>query len=77
MFFEFDDIVSSENFKKYFDLKLVNWFIKIIKNKQHISKSIFKFVPVMNYNNSISDNDLYQHLNLTNEEIAYINNKTL
>lgn len=77
VFFEFDNIVSAENFKKYFDLKLVNWLIKIIKNKQHISKSIFKFVPIMNYNNTISDNDLYQHLNLTKQEIEYINNKTL
>jgi hypothetical protein len=47
------------------------------KNRQNVNKSVFRFIPYLDYTKSINDNDLYNHLNLTNEEITYINNKTL
>jgi len=58
-------------------LKLVNWLVKMTKNRQNVNKSVFRFIPYLDYTKSINDNDLYNHLNLTNEEIEYINNKTL
>lgn len=77
VFFTFDNIDSAKNFKNYFNLKLVNWLVKMTKNRQNVNKSVFRFIPYLDYTKSINDNDLYNHLNLTNEEITYINNKTL
>lgn len=68
----FDDQESAENLSAYLQTKFVRFLVGLRKNTQHITKDRFEFVPDLPMNRSWNDNDLYEHFNLSKEEILFV-----
>lgn len=65
---------ESKNLKSYLDSKFVKSLVQLTKSSAVNSKSIFKNIPKLDFSRSWSDEDLYNHFNLTRTEIQYIEN---
>jgi|APGre2960657373_1045057.scaffolds.fasta_scaffold04694_3 site-specific DNA-methyltransferase (adenine-specific) len=63
---------ESTNLKAYLESKLMRWVIKAVKISTPNSKKVFSFVPSIDLSKLWSDEDLYQHFGLTQEEIDYV-----
>ncbi|MCI1473811.1 MAG: Eco57I restriction-modification methylase domain-containing protein [Prevotella sp.] len=82
LLFNFDQESEANNAVKYVKTKFFRFLLSLKVITQNISKECFNFVPLqdftsssdINWNGSISDIDrqLYHKYNLTNEEIAFI-----
>lgn len=64
---------------KYIKTKWFRFLVSAIKNTQHANKDVYTFVPLLtddeeNGNIEINDKYFYRKYNLSNEEIAYIEN---
>ena len=68
----FDDEESSRNLVGYLKTKFVRFLISQLSFSQDITKDRFSFVPIQNYNESWTDEKLYQKYALTGEEIEFI-----
>jgi hypothetical protein len=64
--------VEAESMKMYLESKLVAFIISKTKNSAVNSKTIFSFLPKVDFTRSWTDAELYKHFNLTQEEIDYI-----
>lgn len=68
----FTDAASAENYAKYLATKFVRFLILQRKVTQHMTPARFKFVPVLDMARPWSDEDLYEHFGLTDEEQAEV-----
>ena len=70
------DFVNSEeegrNLISYMRTRFFRFMMSLIKNTQNISKGVFAFVPVQNWEESWSDEKLYQKYGISNDEILFI-----
>lgn len=58
--------------QQYFKSRLVRFLISLALSSMNIAKETFKFVPVQDFTRPWTDADLYAKYNLTDDEIAYI-----
>ena len=63
---------EAENLLQYLKTKFVRFLILQCVSSIHISRSVFRFVPMQDFSHSWTDKDLYAKYNLTNEEIKFI-----
>lgn len=68
----FDTENEANNFIIYLKTKFVRFLIKTLKSNVLVSKKIFSYVPVLDMNITWTDKMLYEHFELSNEEINYI-----
>lgn len=67
-----------ENFEQanhlvnYMKTKLFRFLMSLIKNTQNISKGVFAFVPVQNYDEDWNDRKLYDKYGITEDEVKFI-----
>ena len=52
--------------------RFFRFLVLLIKNTQNAMKKVYSFVPMQNFEESWSDENLYQKYGLTKEEIAFI-----
>lgn len=64
----FDNAACAENYANYLATKLVRFLILQRKVTQHMTPARFKFVPVLDMSRPWTDEDLYEHFGLTDEE---------
>ena len=64
---------QGQNLISYMKTKFFRFMLALIKNTQNISKGVFRFVPVQDFNESWNDEKLYKKYNLNEEEIEFIN----
>lgn len=60
------------NMAAYVRTRLLRFLVGLRKNTQHITKDRFSFVPILSMKTMWTDERLYQHFGLTQDEIAFI-----
>ena len=68
----FDTEREADNYARYLKTRFVRFLIAQKAVTQHISKSVFGFVPIQDFGRSISESDLYKKYKLSIDEIAFI-----
>ena len=68
----FNNKLEAVNLEQYFKLKFTRFLLLQAITSINISKDKFYFVPIQDFNESWTDEKLYQKYNLTDEEIAFI-----
>lgn len=68
----FETETEAKNLVSYIKTKFFRFLVSSILITQNIAKDKFKFVPIQNFQESWTDEKLYQKYNLTDEEIAFI-----
>ena len=63
---------ATENLARYLTTKFVRFLVLQRKTTQHLTPDRFRFVPAMDFTRAWSDRDLYEHFELSPEEIEYI-----
>lgn len=66
---------EAENLKDYLRMKTTRFLIMQATSTQHLSRSSFKYVPLIDFKRACSEQALQEMMGLTNEEIDYINSK--
>lgn len=70
----FESKEEAVNFEKYLRTKFLRFIVSSIKITQSASNRVYRFVPLINLNEEISDSKLYEFFKLTKEEIEIIEN---
>lgn len=68
----FDTREETENYARYMITKLYRFLVLQRKLTQDLTPDRFKFVPMMDMTRAWSDQDLYEHFGLTEEEREYV-----
>lgn len=68
----FDDKKKASNAVSYMTTKFFRFLVLQMKNTQHATKSVYRFVPVQDFSKPWTDEELYAKYDLTEEEIAFI-----
>jgi site-specific DNA-methyltransferase (adenine-specific) len=68
----FDTCEETENFAHYLATKFVRFLVLQRKTTQHVTPDRFRFVPLLDMTRRWTDDDLYEHFELTEEERSYI-----
>ena len=63
---------ETENFAYYLATKFVRFLVLQRKSTQHVTSERFRFVPALDMTRRWTDEQLYEHFGLTEDEIAYI-----
>ena len=62
----------ASNIVSYMQTRFFRFMMSLIKNTQNISRGVFAFVPMQNFDEPWTDEKLYKKYGLTEEEIAFI-----
>jgi site-specific DNA-methyltransferase (adenine-specific) len=68
----FDTRKEAENYAHYLATKFVRFLVLQRKSTQHVTPDRFKFVPSVDMKKRWTDDGLYAHFQLSEEEIAYV-----
>lgn len=68
----FDTREETENFAHYLATKFVRYLVLQRKTTQNATSDVFRFVPALNMTRRWTDEDLYEHFGLTDDEVATI-----
>ncbi len=71
----FDTREETENYVYFLASKFVRFLVLQRKITQHVTPDRFKFVPMMDMSRRWTDEDLYEHFGLTDDERSYIESK--
>lgn len=63
---------EAQNLASYIQTKFLRFLTGLIKNTQNISRKVFAFVPIQDFNENWTDEKLYKKYGLTVDEIAFI-----
>ena len=64
--------VQAKNLSNYMTTKFFRFLMSLVKNTQNISKGVFEFVPVQDFNKVWDDNTLFKKYSITEQEIQFI-----
>lgn len=62
----------AENVAKYMHTRFFRFMMSLIKNTQNISRGVFSFVPVQDFNEEWTDEKLFAKYGITESEIEFI-----
>ena len=68
----YDKETEAANLAAYLRTKFLRFLVGLRKNTQHIAKDRFAFVPLLPMTKTWTDQTLYAHFALTEDEIAFI-----
>lgn len=63
---------EAKNVVSYLSTKFLRMLVLLLKNTQHATKNVYKFVPCQDFSKPWTDEELYKKYGLTNDEIAFI-----
>ena len=63
---------EAKNIISYMTTKFFRFLVLLKKNTQHATKSVYEYVPMQDFSNPWTDEELYAKYDLTNDEIAFI-----
>ena len=67
-----DTELEAVNFRDFMTCKLPRFMMRVTYSSAHISKTNFVFVPMMDFKQKWTGQDLYRYFELADEEIAII-----
>ena len=62
----------AENIISYINTKFFHFLLGLKKITQHTTSKTYSFIPIQNFTKSLTDKDLYDKYNLSDEEINFI-----
>ena len=65
----FENKQETKNAYDYIRSKFFRFCVFLIKNTQHASQSVYKYVPIQNFKEEWNDEKLYQKYNFDKEDI--------
>jgi len=68
----FESRTENENYAKYLATKFARFLVLQRKSTQDIRSEVFRFVPILDMTRQWTDDDLYDHFDLTEDERSYI-----
>lgn len=68
----FDSKAEAESALSYLRCRLTRLLILLNKPSQHVTRKVYGFVPMQDWSKTWTDEDLYAKYNLTDEEIAFV-----
>jgi len=68
----FDNEKEAENLKDYLRTSFGRFMIALVKNTQNLTKSGFRFLPILDFKKKWDDKSLYAYFGLTSDEIKFI-----
>lgn len=68
----FESNEVAQNVVSYMKTRFFRFFVLLLKNTQHATKNVYKFVPMQDFSRTWTDTDLYAKYGLTDEEIEFI-----
>ena len=68
----FDTEIEANHYMEYLKTRFVRFLISLLAMTQHISRAMFKFVPIQDFSRPWTDSELYEKYGLSQEEIAFI-----
>jgi len=68
----YSNLKRANNVVKYMQTRFFRFMMSLVKNTQNISRGVFAFVPIQDFNEEWTDEKLYEKYGITNEEIAFI-----
>jgi len=68
----FENKKTAENVLRYITTKFFRFLVLQIKNTQHATQKVYKFVPLQDFTQPWTDEKLYAKYDLSAEEIAFI-----
>lgn len=68
----FKDEKKTKNVQSYMTTQFFRFMVILMKNTQDVTKKVYSFVPIQNFDESWTDEKLYKKYGLTDEEIAFI-----
>jgi site-specific DNA-methyltransferase (adenine-specific) len=68
----FESEIEARNYCNYMRTKFFRFLVALRKNTQHVTQSRFKFVPLLDFNESWNDERLYKYFGIDKSEIAFI-----
>lgn len=68
----FDTRDETHNYAKYLTTKLARFLLLQRKSTQHVRPDKLRFVPILDFKREWTDEDLYAHFGLTDEEVANV-----
>lgn len=72
--FSFKNEIDANNFLKYLKTYFCRFCLSICKNSSDLNKIDFSMIPKMDFSKEWTDEKLYKHFNITEEEIIFIEN---
>lgn len=69
---QFNTEEEARNCQIYITTKFFRFLVSLLKNTQNALRKVYEFVPLQNFAKSWSDEELYRKYQLTEEEIAYV-----
>ena len=75
--FEIDTYDEAKSLLSYMKCRLPNFMLSIRKNSQHTSASTCKWIPLPPLNKEWTDEEVYQHFKLSEEDIKLINDTNI
>ena len=75
--FEIDTENEAKSLLSYMKCRLPNFMLSIRKNSQHTSASTCKWIPLPPLNKEWTDEEVYQHFKLSEEDIKLINDTNI
>lgn len=70
----FDNKTECVNMLNYLKTKFVRALIASVTSTQHLSKSNFRYVPLIDFNRAWTDQELFDKFGLTESEILFVEN---
>lgn len=68
----YDSKSEADNLAFYLSTRFLRFLVGLRKNTQHITRDRFTFVPLLSMRKKWTDEELYAHFGLTEDEIAFI-----
>lgn len=68
----FDTKVEADSALSYLSCRLTRFLILLQKSSQHVTRTVYSFVPVQDWTQTWTDTDLYAKYKLSRDEIAFI-----
>ncbi len=68
----FSDEKRAKNVQTYMLSQFFRFMVLLMKNTQHITKKTYAFAPIQDFNESWTDEKLYEKYGINKEEIAFI-----
>lgn len=66
------DEAEAKNLASYISTRFFRFLVGLMKNTQNVSRKVFAFVPIQDFNEPWTDEKLYKKYNLNQEEIDFI-----
>lgn len=68
----FKTLTESKNVASYISTRFLRFLVLLRKSSQHVTRTVYDFVPMQDFSETWTDEKLYKRYGLTKDEVAFI-----